>query len=275
MKKSNVSVLFVFMLCVLIGYFEPANATGNPYLVVNGSGNVTQIYPNPLNSALFNSYSTSSVVSASVVSLNGGNSGGNCVVEGNAYFEPSVAIFPWFPVDVEQVGAPTNLFAPTMQYGLFPDNTRVGFDAFAAAADKGTSAFESSKTLTVVRPNGLKIVLSDLIKAVVEGNAYFEPANALQIQASNGTIYKYTDYVDAIVAGMSDVSAASKDDFSHFINDVVEGNAYFEPAYALGTFSGVYTTQITLPTGLANGSYSMTVVCANGSSYTTTVVVNK
>jgi hypothetical protein len=278
MKKSNVSVLFVFMLCVLIGYFEPANAAGTPegaYLLVNGHNNTTQVNPNPLEVSAFKAYAKSAITSAYVQPLAGGE-GGNCVVEGNAYFPVDVAIFPWFPLDddLSTVPFPANLFDPTVKHGVYPANTKFGFDNFANAVVEGNAYFEPANALVVVRPNGSEISMPDFIHAVVEGNAYFEPANALQVKSQNDKV-SFTDYVASIVSTMPGADKINTGDFSDFINAVVEGNAYFEPANALATFGGAYSSMIVLPSNVNEGPCLLTITCADGKTYQTTLALKK
>ena len=109
MKQFKFSVLFVSMICILIGYFEPANAavisksitkkfniSSPAYAILNTTSDVCPFFPNPIspNQAILTvSASGNSVVSATVTYTGGG------IIESNPQLEPIIESNPQFPID--------------------------------------------------------------------------------------------------------------------------------------------------------------------------------
>jgi hypothetical protein len=112
MKQVRFSVLFVSMLCVLIGYFEPANAAsvnksitknfysdGNAYAILNTTTGACPFYPNPIspNQPIIGvSDASDPISSASIIYIGGGDAS---TVEGNQQFPMTVEGNTQFPID--------------------------------------------------------------------------------------------------------------------------------------------------------------------------------
>ena len=121
MKQFKFSVLFVSMICILIGYFEPANAavinksitkkfsTSSPaYAILNTTSTGCPFFPNPISpdqSIVAIHGGGEAVVFASVTYVGGGPS----TVENNTQFEPVVEN--------------NTQFEPKVADGYFPDGT--------------------------------------------------------------------------------------------------------------------------------------------------------
>jgi hypothetical protein len=133
MKQFKFSALFALVLCVLVGYFEPANATvvksvmiraaaTNSYVALNSTTNICPFWPNPISpSATLTAISANEVpATASIQLASGGTPYAVSVlaydqpfplstVENNAYFEP--ALYPYL--------TGTTLGLPSLPDGIY------------------------------------------------------------------------------------------------------------------------------------------------------------
>jgi hypothetical protein len=106
MKNFKISLPFAFMLCVLIGYFEPANAQTqkDAYVALNSPFSTCPVWSNPLApGGTITAISFENVTSGLLVSLTDNKEytpailtgNGNfplSTVEGNAYFVPIILV---------------------------------------------------------------------------------------------------------------------------------------------------------------------------------------
>jgi hypothetical protein len=109
MKQVKPTVLFAFMLCVLIGYFEPANAARliappaatTAYVAMNSTTNVCPFWPNPIAPTSSLTAISFEVVTGGTIQAAGGKPSSVSViaynqpfplgvVENNAYFVPDL-----------------------------------------------------------------------------------------------------------------------------------------------------------------------------------------
>ena len=106
MKQVKFSVLMSIMLCVLIGYFEPANATKvsktmtmktvgatTAYAALNSTTALCPLWPNPIAPG-----ATLTAISLNTEIITGGSL--QSVVENNQYFVPIIAFNQTFPLSV-------------------------------------------------------------------------------------------------------------------------------------------------------------------------------
>lgn len=125
MKQFKPTLLFAFMLCVLIGYFEPANAAkslvaaGDPaYVALNSTTSSCPFWPNPISPAsTLTAIGTADVTSISLTGGDGKVYPGS-VVETNQWFPVDVVeTNQWFPVDIIKSLTGTLLSLPAVPDG--------------------------------------------------------------------------------------------------------------------------------------------------------------
>lgn len=170
MKHFKPSVLVAFMLCVLIGYFEPANAqtSKSGYVALSTPFNVCPLWPNPIApGGTLTAISFENVTSGILVNLTDGTQYPSSVIATNTSFPLStVEGNAYFVVDILNNPNGTPAITPDGKYlmPILPVDTTSG----------DTSTVEGNNYFVPI----IKTVQSDPTAVLIDGT-YFAPAFAL------------------------------------------------------------------------------------------------
>lgn len=115
MKQFKFTVLFVSMLCILIGYFEPANAavinksmtkmltsSGDAYAILNTTSSACPFYPNPISpdqSIMTASDASDPIANTYVTYIGGGEAG---TIENLQYFPQTIETLQYLPLEINK-----------------------------------------------------------------------------------------------------------------------------------------------------------------------------